>query len=76
MKCLKKKHSQVKILYNLRILPRQNALIVDLFCQSDFALKEFEQQQSTVIYIRIMCNIMYVIIPALGTYICITFAGK
>ena len=34
MKNLKKKHSQVKILQNLRILPCQNALVVDFFCQS------------------------------------------
>ena len=58
MKCLKKKHSQVKILQNLSFLPCQNALVVDFFCQSNFALKKFEQQQSTVIYCRILCNIV------------------
>ena len=31
MKSLKKKHSQVKILQNLRILPCQNALVDDFF---------------------------------------------
>ena len=41
MKCLKKKHSQVKIQQNLRILPSQNALVVNFFCQSNFAVKEF-----------------------------------
>ena len=30
----------------------------EFFCQSNFISKEFYQQQSTVIYSRILCNIM------------------
>ena len=38
-KCLKKKNSQVKVLRNVWILPSQNPLVIDFFCQSNFALK-------------------------------------
>ena len=42
MKCLEKKHYQVKILQNLRILSSRNTLVVDFFVnQVSFALKEF-----------------------------------
>ena len=41
MKSLKKKDFLVKIMQNLRILPCQNTVVVDFFCQSNYALKEF-----------------------------------
>ena len=48
----------------------------EFFCQSNFISKEFYQQQSTVIYSRILCNIMWIIISALATYKCITTSRK
>ena len=39
MKCLKKKQSQIKILQNLRILPRQNSLVIDFFLSIKFWIK-------------------------------------
>ena len=39
MKYLKKKQSQIKILQNLRILPRQNSLVIDFFLSIKFWIK-------------------------------------
>ena len=58
MKYSKKKHSQVKILQKLRILPHQNVVAVDFFLSIKFYIKIILTTIESYNLQRILCNIM------------------